>query len=117
MCKIRKDATIDDIINFIDDNIKKLDRVDTATILFHDYLICNDMTYEEFKNHLKKLGTFEFQNSENDFYDEEHSITWGDLKEVTKYEYDEYNNMLQICDIDVLINKLKNLKEKGNELC
>ena len=112
------------IDNILDKAIKDLESIEAVEInpVIEAFLMFAD-TYSnnsEAKNELKKLGTFEFQNSRDDKWDEEgvegdeyKDVTWGDLADLT---IDDINEYQQKKNSKVSLDKIKKLEKILNSL-
>lgn len=112
------------IDNILDKAIKDLESIEAVEInpVIEAFLMFAE-TYSnnsEAVNELKKLGTFEFQNSRDDKWDEEgqesaeyKDITWGDLADLT---IDEINEYQQKKNLKASIDKIKKLEKILNSL-
>ena len=118
---LKESASID---NIIDNAIKELESIEVVEInpVIEAFLMFAE-TYSnnsEAINELKKLGTFGFQNSRDDKWDEEgqesaeyKDVTWGDLADLT---IDEINEYQQKKNLKASIDKIKKLEKILNSL-
>ncbi len=112
------------IDNILDKAIKDLESIEAVEInhVIEAFLMFAE-TYSnnsEAKNELKKLGTFEFQNSRDDKWDGEgvegdeyKDVTWGDLADLT---IDDINEYQQKKNSKVSLDKIKKLEKILNSL-
>lgn len=110
--------------SIIDRTIKELESIEVVEInpVIEAFLMFAE-TYSnnsEAINELKKLGTYEFQNSRDDKWDEEgvegdeyKDVTWGDLADLTLDDINEYQ---QKKNSKVSLDKIKKLEKILNSL-
>ena len=110
--------------SIIDRTIKELESIEVVEInpVIEAFLMFAE-TYSnnsEAINELKKLGTFGFQNSRDDKWDEEgqesaeyKDVTWGDLADLTIDEINEYQKKK---NLKASIDKIKKLEKILNSL-
>ena len=110
--------------SIIDRTIKELESIEVVEInpVIEAFLMFAE-TYTDINdamNELKKLGTFGFQNSRDDKWDEEgqesaeyKDVTWGDLADLT---IDEINEYQQKKNLKASIDKIKKLEKILNSL-
>ena len=113
---LNESISVDSIIDRTIKELESIDKVDSNPVI--EAFLKFAETYTDINdamNELKKLGTFGFQNSRDDKWDdaglekaEYKDVTWGDLADLT---IDDINEYQQKKNSKVSLDKIKKLEK------